>query len=376
MNNLHFNRWSNQLRNSDHEIYWFDIKDQRYSPQLSWMSQVVEWKKRFLKKRGRSFLKSRFPSLFEYLSLKLDQPVEKVFEKALIEIAPHVVHSFALYISCTPIFEVMIKYKDVKWLYSSWGSDLYYYQNIPEYLKDIKAVLPRMNYLMPDYNRDHHIAETQCLKGCFLGAVPGGGGFELDQFQKNMLPVSERNVILIKGNQNRFGRAILVLKALVSLKSILKDYKIIVFGAQNEEVIQFEKEQGISIKVHQLLSHVEVLKLMSSALIYIGNSNSDGMPNTMLEAICCGAFPIQSNPDNATAEVIDNKQNELPIEECESMEEITSVISIALLQPEMIKHSFEDNQKYAKIHLVREVVTKHTLAIYQQIKPTSCNSII
>ena len=76
MNNLHFTRWSDQLKESGHEVYWFDILDQGYSPALSWMIQIVDWKKVFLKKKGRTFIKKRFPKFFSFLSSKLDISVD------------------------------------------------------------------------------------------------------------------------------------------------------------------------------------------------------------------------------------------------------------------------------------------------------------
>lgn len=369
MNNLHFTRWSDQLRDSGYEVFWFDILDQGYSPALSWMTQYVDWKKGFLKKKGRSFIKKRFPKFFSFLSSKLDISVETAFEKALLEIQPDVVHSFALYISCTPIFKVMKKHENVKWMYSSWGSDLYYYQNIPEYLNDIQKVLPRVDYLITDCLRDHKIAIKHGFKGDFLGAFPGGGGFELENIQKRIKTVSERRVILIKGNQNRSGRALPVLEAIVSISKLLTDYKIIVFGATNPEVRAFQNQKELDITVNGILSHDQILKLMSSSLIYIGNSNSDGMPNTMLEAICSGAFPIQSNPGNATAEVLTHQSNGLLIEDCEDMEEIKQHITFTIQNLDMIQKAFEYNQLYAQEHLSRTIVTKKVLLMYQSTEP-------
>ena len=50
---------------------------------------------------------------------------------------------------------------------------------------------------------------------------------------------------------------------------------------------------------------------MSKSFVYIGNSISDGMPNTMLEAMTMGAFPIQSNPGGVTEEIVENEVNGL-----------------------------------------------------------------
>jgi hypothetical protein len=369
MNNLHFTRWSDQLRESDHEVFWFDIKDQGYSPSMSWMTQVVDWKKGFLKKRGRSFIKKRVPKFFSFLSSQLDVPVEKAFEKALLHIQPDVVHSFALYISCTPIYEVMKKYREVNWLYSSWGSDLYYFQHDTAYLKDIQKVLLRMDYLITDCHRDYQIALKHGFKGKFLGVIPGGGGFELAPIQKNIQAVSERKIILVKGNQNRSGRALPVLEAIMTIAPMLKGYKVVVFGTQTPAVFEFQNSRDLDIEVHGLLNHSRVLDLMCASLIYIGNSNSDGMPNTLLEAMCCGAFPIQSNPGNATAEIVTHASNGLLIEDCESSEEIQQHISFAVKNLAMIQNAFAYNQAYAQKHLSREVLTKKALKMYQTIPP-------
>jgi glycosyltransferase involved in cell wall biosynthesis len=369
MNNLHFTRWSDQLRESDHEVFWFDIKDQGYSSSMSWMTQITGWKKGFLKKRGRSFIKKRTPKFFSFLSSQLDVTVEKAFEKALLHIQPDVVHSFALYISCTPIYEVMKKHKEIHWLYSSWGSDLFYFQHDTAYLKDIQKVLLRMDYLITDCHRDHLIALEHGFKGKFLGVIPGGGGFELAPIQKKIQAVSERKIILVKGNQNRSGRALPVLEAIRTIAPMLKDYKVVVFGTQNPTVFEFQSSRDLDIEVHGLLNHSQILELMCASLIYIGNSNSDGMPNTLLEAMCCGGFPIQSNPGNATAEIVTHASNGLLIEDCESSEEIQQHINFALQNLAMIQNAFAHNQAYAQEHLSREVLTKKALKMYQSISP-------
>ena len=132
MNNLHFRRWSDQLRNSGHEVFWFDILDQGYAPSLEWMTQITGWKKGFLKTRGRTFLKRKLPKIYYWLSKNFDHKAEEAFEKALVNFQPDVVHSFALYISCTPIIQVMERFTRLKWIYSSWGSDLYYFRQLFE----------------------------------------------------------------------------------------------------------------------------------------------------------------------------------------------------------------------------------------------------
>ena len=367
MNSIHFRRWSDQLRDSGHEVFWFDILDQGYAPSLSWMSQITGWKKRFLKRRGRTFLKKQTPKLYKTLENKYDTPVAEAFEKALHTINPDVVHSFALYVSCAPIAGVMERYPNLKWIYSSWGSDLYYFRQFPEHLTDIKRVLTRMDFLFTDCYRDHHIAKGLGFRGQFMGVFPGGGGYNLEQFKSLHEPYESRRVILVKGNENRSGRALNVLKALELCASYLRDFEVVIFGATNSEVFRFRESEIPNIQVQGLLEHQDVLKLMGTAAIYIGNSNSDGMPNTLLEAICAGAYPIQSNPGGATAEIIESGVNGWLIDDCEDTRHIEEVITTVIQNKNHRQTAVEKNLIELSPMLERAFIRKEVLEAYSFI---------
>src|SRR5690606_23933040 len=125
-------------------------------------------------------------------------------------------------------------------------------------------------------------------------------------------PFHERRVVLIKGYESKLGRCNVILEAILQQKEILKSLEVRVFAA-NDKVKKFISESGLAtwnnFYYSEVITQEEVLQLMGKSLIYIGNSISDGMPNTLLEAIIMGAFPIQSNPGGATAEIIENGAN-------------------------------------------------------------------
>lgn len=333
MPSIHFFRWTEQLKEAGHEVYWFDITDGGEKvARIGWVHQIVGWKLHW-DFPGRHFVKKNFPKLYQWLLQFNEQNTATVFEKKLLEIQPDAVHSFALYVACAPIIDVMEKHPHIKWIYSSWGSDLFYFQNEPNYLADIKKVLPRINYLFTDCKRDVEIAKTYGFTGTFLGVFPGGGGFPLNEMAAYALPFEQRKTILIKGFQGRSGRAINVLKAVEQLKEPLKDYEIVVFGA-NDEVFKYVAKNKLvgwrNFSVLGKISQNEVWQLMGKSLVYIGNSNSDGIPNTLLEAICMDVFPIQSNPGGATEEILANGINGLLIEDCEDVMEIMEKMQEAL----------------------------------------------
>jgi len=364
MNSIHFRRWSEQLKDSDHEVYWFDILDQGYAPSMSWMTQITGWKKGFLQKRGRTALKKFAPSLFNSLSKNFDTKVDFAFAKALEQIKPDVVHSFALYISCAPILSVMIKNPTIKWIYSSWGSDLFYFQNDPPYLSNIKAVLPHIDYFFADCKRDIEIANSLGFSGEILGVFPGGGGFDLNSFDQVSIPFKERNVILVKGYENRSGRALNVLKALNKIISHLESYDIIIFGVENAIIDEYVKKTLPSVKIIRHISHDELLVLFGKAKIYIGNSNSDGVPNTLLESICAGAFPIQSNPGGVTEEVITNDENGLLIEDCEDIMHIATIIKKAIENNALLHKATSFNNIHLRPSLSYETIKSQILECY------------
>lgn len=371
MSSIHFTRWADQLKYSGHEVYWFNMHGTGYSNKLSWVNQIVNWKQKYPNLKGRYFVKKRLPFIYNLVRPIIEENPTRVFEKYLNEIKPDVVHSFVLYISCTPILQVMMKHKSIPWIYSSWGSDLYYFKEKTKTKKDIQKILPRIDYLITDCKRDIKIAKELGFNKKVLGTFPGGGGFKFKEYKTYIVtPASERRTVLVKGYQGRSGRCISVLKAIKLLDKELKNYKVIVFGA-DDEVINFSLKNKLdsilNISIYsrsKFLPHKEIMKLMGEALIYIGNSNSDGMPNTLLEAIGMGAFPIQSNPGGATEEILTHNENGLLIKDTDNIEEIKNLILKGLSNSKLVERAFIINQMELKANFERERVKKDVLKAY------------
>lgn len=332
MNSVHVKRWIENLKDADYEIYWFDILDRGKLKTDIEINQIVNWKKRRIDYiKGEYFLRKKFPKIYSRIQPYLEITIEQQLEKIIEEIKPDVVHSFEMQSCSYPILNTMLKYPKLNWLYSCWGSDLYYFQNFKKENKKLKNIFKRINFLHTDCLRDYKIAKELGFNGTFLGVIPGGGGFEILEFIKFQMPIEERKIILVKGYEHKFGRALNVLKALNLLSKELIDYEIVFFGA-HKEVSNFIDNNDLKVKVciRNKLSHLELIKLMGKAKIYIGNSISDGMPNTLLEAIIMNVFPIQSNPGGATAEIIENGINGLLINNPENISEIKLQINRAL----------------------------------------------
>ncbi|RXJ45402.1 glycosyltransferase family 4 protein [Gelidibacter gilvus] len=363
MRSIHTIRWVSQLKDSGHDVHWFDILNGGYIPEWEWVTQHTNWRYKFGNFKGRYFIKRyipRFHRLFE-------NSAEQKFNDLLDEIQPDVVHSFVMYNCTVPLITTMKKNKHIKWIYSAWGNDLYYYRNIETYKKDILKALPHLNYMFADCHRDIQIAKEMGFKGGVLGVFPGGGGYDIERYDRLNLPIDQRNIILIKGYEQRFGKAINVVLALKNIQDQLQDFKVIVFGADDPFNKAFSKMENIDfIEIKQHMNHNDVLSLMGESLIYIGNSISDGMPNTLLEAIIMGAFPIQSNPGGATEEIIQDNVNGFLIENPESIEDIQEKVLFALSNENLLNKARFYNKELRET-LEYEYIRNEVLKAYDSI---------
>jgi hypothetical protein len=369
MPSIHVIRWINNLKDSDHELFWFDVTNKGKLEVIDKVHQFANWNSRKIRPiKGEYFLSRKAPFLYEKIRPFLEVTENEYLEKIINEIKPDVVHSFEMQSCSYQIRKTMNKHQDLKWIYSCWGTDLYYYKNFKEHRNAIKQVLKRVNYIHTDCKRDYEIARSLGFNGNYLGVIPGGTGYKLDKLQKFKIPVGQRKIILVKGYEHIFGRGLNIIKALEEITHEIKDYQVVVFAAHSI-VIDYIKQKELPFNTidRHGLKHDEVLELMGKALVYIGNSISDGMSNTLLEAIVMGAFPIQSNPGKVSEEIINNNINGLIINNPESTLEIKNLILEVLKDKKRVMEAEKINSDIAISRLDFIKNRDKVIAIYNSI---------
>lgn len=360
MPSIHAIRWIENLKDTNNELFWFDITNKGKLNTLKTVAQFTDWKKRKIPAiKGEHALYKKFPEFHSKVKQLFEVTENGYLEKIIKEINPDVIHSFEMQHCSYPILKTMNKFPNIKWLYSCWGNDLFYYKDLKSHIQKIKAVLKRVNYLHTDCERDYKLATELGFKGKHVGVIPGGSGYHLEQFIKYKIPIENRKVILVKGYQHQFGRSINIIKALENSQESIKNYDVVIFGA-HKEVIDYININKLPFKTfHRTeLSQLELIKLMGKSLLYIGNNISDGMPNTLLEAIIMNAFPIQSNPGNATAEIIEHEKNGLLIDNPYDLKNIESLIVQAI----------NDKNRIAQAAIINTEIAKQQLD-YTKIQP-------
>lgn len=374
MHSIHATRWIENLKESGHELFWFDITGKGEIKTLENVAQRTNWKKRkFPYIKGEYWVSKKFPKLYQLIRPYLEVTENEALEDAIINIQPDLVQSFEMQTCSYPIAKTMLKYTKIKWLYNCWGNDIFYYQNLPNHKAQLNQVLSRINYMTADCNRDAALANQNGFKGEFLGAIPTGGGYDLTFFENHKKPFEDRKIIIVKGYHHLFGRALNVVKALEEIQDDLQQFSVVFFGA-HKVVEDYVNNKKLPFQVYDRhgLQQEEVLKLMGQSAIYIGNNISDGMPNTVLEAMIMGAFPIQSNPGGATAEIIEEGSNGFLIHNPEDIEEIKKLILKAIQNRDWMASAAIKNYSLAKEYVDLKTNQQKIVALYQQIENDTC----
>ncbi len=370
--NHHFFQWVNQLEQSNNEVFWFDITDGGEKvDKIKWVSQIKGWKLKY-NFPLRHTIKKRAPKLYKFLQKYNENDVEKVFQKQLSLINPDIVHCFEMKLSGLPILNVMKKHKKIKFIYSSWGSDMYFFKQLGVNKNQVNEFFNRVNYFITDCKRDYQIGIENGFKSNFLGVFPGNGGISINKNYINK--TKNRNVLLIKGYDDGVGKAIKIIEAIELVPfSILKKLEIVVFSADKSVKDKINKSvflEKIKIEIferNKFLDNHKLLKIMGNSMIYIGNSLSDGMPNSLLEAMAMGAFPIQSNPGNVTQEVITHEKNGLIINDPIDVKTISNLILSAINNQDLRDKAMQYNLEFIDKNYNRNLLQKKIVTLYNDI---------
>jgi glycosyltransferase involved in cell wall biosynthesis len=370
MPSVHVIRWIENLKDTSYELYWFDVLGRGRLETLDSVHQFTDWKKRKLAPiKGEYFLYKKIPNIYQKIKPFLEVTANEALEKIILEIQPDIIHSFEMQGCSYPVLKTMEKYPAIKWLYSCWGNDIFYYQRFPEHSKKIKQVLQRVDYLHTDCQRDYILAQQLGFAGKHMGVIPGGTGYKLEELESFKLPIEDRKIILVKGYEHHLGRGLNVVKALQAIQNQIQNYKVVVFGAHPKVIdyIEFNQLDFIVYDRHGL-SHQELMEVMGKSLLYIGNSISDGMPNTLLEAIVMGAFPMQSNPGGVTQEIIKDGINGFLIQDPESIFEIQQHIEEALKDTARLINAQNINATIARRQLDYSLNRNKVLELYERLR--------
>lgn len=218
-------------------------------------------------------------------------------------VKPDVLHSLGVHLGGFLVEEArgFLKSPPPRWLVSNQGLDIHYFGKLKEYSDKIRTVLSSCDEYLCECRRDVALAREFGFKGKEWPVLPQAGGLDLASMRalRGRVRASERKLILVKGYQHFYGRALVALKAIEMSAPSLAGFRVVLFGVNGADVEfgarMVAQRTGVQIDIAPRTPHRDMLELQSQARVCVSLSVTDGACTTFLEAMAAGAFPVQSN---------------------------------------------------------------------------------
>jgi hypothetical protein len=191
--------------------------------------------------------------------------------------------------------------KDFKFILTNWGSDIFYFQHLPEHLPKIKSALAKADLYSAECQRDYKLATNLGFIGDQLPCIPNGGGLVIGETLSIGIPTSTRKNIVVKTYGGTFGRGGLAIEAVGKVMESHSDLTVYFYSVTEDllsKVLDLKSKFGARVSYSTLkkpISHRQLESIFAMSRIYVGCSISDGISTSFLEALTKGVYPIQTN---------------------------------------------------------------------------------
>jgi glycosyltransferase involved in cell wall biosynthesis len=185
-------------------------------------------------------------------------------------------------------------------LVSVWGNDFTLHAtSTPLMAKQTRATMQIADALHTDCWRDQRLAFQWGFPSDHPAIVlPGSGGIDLDVFSplsRDHAAGSGEKIVINPRGVRAYIRNDVFFKAAKIVLKIAPELKFVCIGmAGDKGMVDYVESLGISANVDLLpkVPHSQMARLYQEALIAVSPSMHDGTPNTLLESMACGCFPI------------------------------------------------------------------------------------
>ncbi len=246
----------------------------------------------------------------------------KLFLDVLARVKPDVVHALRI------PFEGMLARvtpAGIPFIVSIWGNDLTLHAHGSLLMgRETRLTLQRADCLMADAHRDLQLAEKWGLrKSVSTLFVPGGGGIDLKAKQAAVgediplpvdLPPDVPVVINPRGFRPGSVRSDTFFKAVpLVLKEIPETIFVCAGMAGQPEALDWIQQLGIekSVRLLPFLPQEDLWRLFKRAQVSVSISQHDGTPNSLLEAMALGCFPVVGDIESTREWIIDGENGRL-----------------------------------------------------------------
>ena len=299
----------------------------------------------------------------------------KEFLSIVAELRPDVVHALRV------PFEGMLAAvtpAEIPLIVSIWGNDLTFHARTSFLMKrQTRRALARADGLLADANRDVRLAFQWGLKvGTPTAVLPGNGGLDLEEINRTLslsvahdytLPEGRPLVVNPRGfrpgsvHQDVF---------FASIPQILKEFPQAYFvctAMQGQpQALKWVQQYRLHEQILLLpyLNQQQLWQLFSRAQVYVSLSSHDGTPNTFLEALACGCFPVVGDIESLR-EWLEPERTGLLVDPKDPQAAAQAILR-ALRHPELRERARQENIRVLKKRAEVNGVRKEARNFYAQ----------
>ncbi len=320
----------------------------------------------------------RFMPLFQTLRYHLGPlTIPRVagdYQKLLEKIKPDLVHALripyeGMLASFTPEAFPMVV--------AVWGNDLTLHARGSLLMKRwTRRCLKRADGLTSDTHRDTALAKDWGLHpGAPTLVVPGSGGLNLeairkaDSFDPDHYGIPDSAAWIVNPRGLRPG-SVHQKVFFAAIPQILKERPEVVFicpGLKGKHNVEgWIQSLGIGERAFllPLLPQEELWSLMKRCPVFVSPSSHDGTPNSFLEALACGCFPVVGDI-NSLREWIEPGKNGLLVNP-QDPDALANAILSSLRHPEVRETAADKNLALIKERAAQEATRPQIESFYEQ----------
>jgi glycosyltransferase involved in cell wall biosynthesis len=258
------------------------------------------------------------------------------------------------------------------------GPDLSLQRYSPDFKLLIEDVLETCDHFIADNEPNYSFALSAGLaaskiKEPGMGIVSGAGGIDVEGMRAMWsLPPSKRERIIVwpKAYETYTAKAMPVFEAILKVWDQIQPCRIeMLWMVQPDIKIWYEKMFPQNIKfscpTFGRLSREDTLQRISNARVMLAPSLSDGIPNTMMEAMALGAAPLVS-PLDTIQPVVQNGENVLFARNLYP-DEIAAALVRLMSDDDLVDRMAGNNIKRVYEMADREKVRARALEFYERV---------
>jgi glycosyltransferase involved in cell wall biosynthesis len=258
------------------------------------------------------------------------------------------------------------------------GPDIALQKYSPDFVPLIHEVFKNCDHFIADNQQNYDYALSAGLtqekvSNPGMGVVSGAGGMDVDALRamwQQYPSKRERVIVWPKAYELYTSKALPVFEAILKVWDRIQPCRIeMLWMVQSDIKIWYEKLFPEHIKAgcftYGRLSREETLARIANARVMIAPSLSDGIPNTMMEAMALGAAPLVS-PLDTIVPVVKNEENVIFARNLYP-DEIADALVRLMSDDNLVDQMAENNLVRIRAMADRQQVRERALIYYEEV---------